>query len=166
MALMPSQQSSRLAASSRTVDLVAPAGFEPLLGGSGESRPLPIRVILQGFFVAWLPTDPVHSRPFPTAPLENVRKRWPSGAIPLAGVRCDAKAARPRLASNTVGAPDVLVRILALLDPSVRGVVADLGERTEYSNAKARTQLGWHPRPFNEIVVCAGSLLANGVVGA
>jgi hypothetical protein len=25
---------------------VAPAGFEPLLGGSGESRPLPIRVIL------------------------------------------------------------------------------------------------------------------------
>ena len=27
-------------------DLVAPAGFEPLLGGSGESRPLPNRVIL------------------------------------------------------------------------------------------------------------------------
>ena len=47
-------------------------GFEPLLGGSGESRPLPIRVILQGFYVAGL-TDPVHFRPFPTAPLENVR---------------------------------------------------------------------------------------------
>ena len=42
---------------------LAPAGFEPLLGGSGESRPLPIRVILQGFFVALFPTDPVHSRP-------------------------------------------------------------------------------------------------------
>jgi hypothetical protein len=33
-------------------DLVAPAGFEPLLGGSGESRPLPIRIILQGFSAA------------------------------------------------------------------------------------------------------------------
>jgi hypothetical protein len=45
-----------------------------MLGGSGESRPLPIRVILQGFFAVWLPTDPVHFRPFATAPLENVRK--------------------------------------------------------------------------------------------
>ena len=26
-------------------NMVAPAGFEPLLGGSGDSRPLPIRVI-------------------------------------------------------------------------------------------------------------------------
>jgi hypothetical protein len=44
----------------------------------GESRPLPIRVILQGFFAAWIPAAPALSRPFPTAPLENVRKsaRW------------------------------------------------------------------------------------------
>jgi hypothetical protein len=54
--------------------VVAPAGFEPLLGGSGESRPLPIRVILQGFFAARIPTGTVRFRPFPTAPLENVRK--------------------------------------------------------------------------------------------
>jgi hypothetical protein len=47
---------------------------EPTLGGSGQSRPLPNRVILSGFFAAWIPASPVHSRPFPTAPLENVRK--------------------------------------------------------------------------------------------
>ncbi len=62
-------------------------------------------------------------------------------------------------------APDLLVRFLALFDPSLRGVVADLGEHTEFSNAKARTVLGWQPRPLEETVVdCARSLLANGLV--
>ena len=57
-------------------------------------------------------------------------------------------------------APDVLVRFLALFDPSLRGVVEDLGERTNYTNAKARTELGWQPRPFDDTVVdCARSLL-------
>jgi hypothetical protein len=57
---------------------IAPAGFEPLLGGSGQSRPLPIRVILQGFSADCFPASPARYRPFPTAPLENVRKsaRW------------------------------------------------------------------------------------------
>ena len=62
-------------------------------------------------------------------------------------------------------APDVLVRFLALFDPSLRGVVSDLGERTTYSNEKARTELGWQPRPFeNTVVDCAQSLLASGIV--
>ncbi len=62
-------------------------------------------------------------------------------------------------------APDVLVRFLALFDPSLRGVVADLGEHTHFSNAKARTELGWQPRPLDETVVdCARSLIANGIV--
>ena len=62
-------------------------------------------------------------------------------------------------------APDLLVRLLALFDPGIRGVVGNLGERTQYSNAKARTQLGWQPRPFEETVVeCARSLLAKGLV--
>ncbi len=38
-----------------------------MLGGSGESRPLPIRVILQGFFAAWIPAYPFRFRLFPTA---------------------------------------------------------------------------------------------------
>jgi hypothetical protein len=42
----PKGGAARINACSKSVFLVAPAGFEPLLGGSGESRPLPIRVIL------------------------------------------------------------------------------------------------------------------------
>jgi dihydroflavonol-4-reductase len=59
----------------------------------------------------------------------------------------------------------VLVRFLALFDPSLRGVVEDLGERTNFSSAKARTELGWQTRPLDDSVVdCARSLLANGTV--
>jgi dihydroflavonol-4-reductase len=62
-------------------------------------------------------------------------------------------------------APDALVRFFALFDPSLRGVTADLGERTQCSGTKARTQLGWEPRPFDQSVVdCARSLIANGIV--
>ena len=62
-------------------------------------------------------------------------------------------------------APDVLVRFLALFDPSLRGVAEDLGDRTEFSNAKARTELGWQPRPLDDTVVdTARSLLASGLV--
>ena len=41
-----------------------------MLGGSGESRPLPIRVILQGFFA---PLAPDQCRPFPALPDRSVR---------------------------------------------------------------------------------------------
>jgi dihydroflavonol-4-reductase len=62
-------------------------------------------------------------------------------------------------------APDVLVRFIALFDPSIRSIVADLGERTQYSAVKARSQLGWEPRPFDQTVVdCAHTLLAKGLV--
>jgi dihydroflavonol-4-reductase len=58
-------------------------------------------------------------------------------------------------------APDALVRFLGLFDPTIRSIAGDLGERTQYSNAKARTELGWEPRPFDETVVdCARSLIA------
>ena len=58
-------------------------------------------------------------------------------------------------------APDVLVRFLGLFDPTIRSVVGSLGERTQYSNEKARSLFGWEPRPFDETVVdCAHSLLA------
>ncbi len=58
-------------------------------------------------------------------------------------------------------APDVLVRFLGLFDPTIRSIVGSLGERTQYSNEKARSLFGWEPRPFDETVVdCAHSLLA------
>jgi nucleoside-diphosphate-sugar epimerase len=78
-----------------------------------------------------------------------------------------ARVLRERLGSDArkvpkLQAPDVLIRFLAIFDPSARTITADLGERTEYSNAKAVTQLGWSPRPLDESIVdCARSLLAN-----
>lgn len=63
--------------------------------------------------------------------------------------------------------PDLLVRVMALFDPSVRSVVGQLGKKTELSNEKARTRLGWSPRPAEETVVdCARSLIDANLAGA
>lgn len=56
--------------------------------------------------------------------------------------------------------PDLLVRAMAIFDPSVRSVVGQLGKKTELSNEKARTLLGWSPRPAETTIVdCARSLI-------
>jgi dihydroflavonol-4-reductase len=53
---------------------------------------------------------------------------------------------------------------MARFDPGLRSVAGDLGHRVEYSTEKARTRLGWSPRPIEETVVdCAESLLRQGV---
>jgi dihydroflavonol-4-reductase len=59
-------------------------------------------------------------------------------------------------------APNILVRLIARLDPSVRSVIAELGQRSDYSTEKAQTLLGWKPRPARESVLdCARSMLAD-----
>jgi nucleoside-diphosphate-sugar epimerase len=56
--------------------------------------------------------------------------------------------------------PNLLVRGMAIFDPGVRSIVGQLGRRTDLSSERARTQLGWSPRPIEETVVeCAQSLL-------
>jgi dihydroflavonol-4-reductase len=63
--------------------------------------------------------------------------------------------------------PNFIVRGLARMDPGLRSVVGDLGQRVEYSTDKARTRLGWTPRPIEETVVdCARSLQRHGVAAA
>jgi dihydroflavonol-4-reductase len=63
------------------------------------------------------------------------------------------------------GVPDLLVRALGLFDPSIRSFTSDLGKRVTLSSEKARTQLGWRPRPAEEtIVACARGLIGNGAV--
>lgn len=58
--------------------------------------------------------------------------------------------------------PDFLVRLMGRFDPSVRGVAKQLGQRVEVSGEKARTRLGWQPRPVEETVAdCGRSLLAR-----
>jgi dihydroflavonol-4-reductase len=56
--------------------------------------------------------------------------------------------------------PNVLVRAMALVDPEVRFVVDELGQKTTYSLANAERRVGWAPRPVQETIVdCARSLL-------
>ena len=60
--------------------------------------------------------------------------------------------------------PNLLVRVMALFDPGIRSVVGGLGKRTELSSEKARTTLGWAPRPIEDsISETAESLIRHGV---
>ncbi len=62
--------------------------------------------------------------------------------------------------------PNWLVRLAALKDPSLRGIVAQLGKDMNASGDKARRLLGWTPRPREEaILASARSLLDLGLAG-
>jgi dihydroflavonol-4-reductase len=74
-------------------------------------------------------------------------------------------AAAAKVPTRTV--PNLLVRGMARFDPGLRSVVGDLGQRVDYSDEKARTRLGWSPRPIEETIVdCARSLMEHGVAAA
>jgi dihydroflavonol-4-reductase len=61
--------------------------------------------------------------------------------------------------------PNLLVRAMALFDPSIRSIVGQLGMRMETSSEKAKTLLGWSPRSSKETIVdCAQSLIDKGDV--
>jgi len=63
--------------------------------------------------------------------------------------------------------PNALVRAMGLFDPGVRAIVGQLGRRTEVSGEKAKTLLGWSPRPTPETILdCSQSLVDQGVVKA
>jgi dihydroflavonol-4-reductase len=58
--------------------------------------------------------------------------------------------------------PNFVVRGMALLDPELRSVTGDLGKEASYSADKAKTRLGWSPRPIEDTIAdCAESLLAR-----
>jgi dihydroflavonol-4-reductase len=63
--------------------------------------------------------------------------------------------------------PNIVVRGMALFDGGIRSVVGSLGKRPELSSEKARSALGWTPRPIEDTVAETGeSLLEHGVVPA
>ena len=63
--------------------------------------------------------------------------------------------------------PNFVVRAMARFDPGLRTVVGDLGKRRLMSSEKAKTRLGWSPRPIEETVVdTAESLMRVGAVAA
>jgi nucleoside-diphosphate-sugar epimerase len=56
--------------------------------------------------------------------------------------------------------PNFVVRGMALVDPSVRTIVGDLGRKTTYSLENARRRTGWTPRPVQDTIAdCGRSLL-------
>jgi dihydroflavonol-4-reductase len=59
----------------------------------------------------------------------------------------------------TRNVPNLVVRAMGLFDPSVRSIVGQLGRDLTYSSEKARTQLGWSPRPVEETVADCGRSL-------
>lgn len=63
-------------------------------------------------------------------------------------------------------APDLLIRVMALFDPSVRTIVGDLGQSPTYTAEKAKTKLGWRPRPIEDSITdTAQSLVERGLAG-
>lgn len=61
--------------------------------------------------------------------------------------------------------PNLAVRAMGLFDPGVRSIAGQLGQRVELSSAKARSQLGWSPRPTEDTIAeCAQSLIDRGVI--
>ena len=63
--------------------------------------------------------------------------------------------------------PNFVVRAMALVDPSVRSVAGELGQKTTYSLENAKRRVEWSPRPVEETVVdCARSLLAQPAAAA
>ena len=62
----------------------------------------------------------------------------------------------------TRSVPNLLVRAMALFDSGIRSIVGQLGKRTDVSGEKARTSLGWSPRPIEDTIAeCGESLLGD-----
>jgi dihydroflavonol-4-reductase len=63
--------------------------------------------------------------------------------------------------------PDFVVKGMALFDGGIRSIVGSLGKRSELSSEKARSRLGWTPRPIEDTIAETGdSLIEHGVVAA
>ena len=61
--------------------------------------------------------------------------------------------------------PNWLMRMVALFDPAVKGVLPELGKHKNTSNEKARRLLGWAPRsPREAVLSTARSLLELGLL--
>ena len=60
----------------------------------------------------------------------------------------------------TLRIPDIFVRLVGLFDRDLGSVTDTLGQKHDYTSAKAQTLLGWRPRPMKETILdCARSLI-------
>jgi dihydroflavonol-4-reductase len=90
------------------------------------------------------------------------RYAWMGELAELLRSRLESPA-RDKVPSRKV--PDLVVRLVGLFDKDLGSVAPRLGQKHDFSSAKAQQMLGWRPRPIEETVLdCAKSLLAEGVV--
>jgi dihydroflavonol-4-reductase len=61
----------------------------------------------------------------------------------------------------TRGVPNLLVRAMALFDPGIRSITNQLGKKLTYSNERARTVLGWSPRPLEQTIAETGRSMVD-----
>lgn len=62
----------------------------------------------------------------------------------------------------TRSVPKLLVRAMGIFDPGIRSIVGQLGKKNDLSSEKAKTRLGWSPRPIEDTIAeCGQSLLDN-----
>lgn len=57
--------------------------------------------------------------------------------------------------------PDLLVKVMGRFDPSVGSIVNQLGKKLTYSSEKARTELGWSPRPVADSIADTGRSMVD-----
>jgi nucleoside-diphosphate-sugar epimerase len=61
--------------------------------------------------------------------------------------------------------PNLLVRGMALFDGGIRSIVGTLGKRTDLTSERAKSTLGWSPRPIEDTIAETGeSLISHGIV--
>jgi dihydroflavonol-4-reductase len=78
-------------------------------------------------------------------------------------LRANLGAAASKVPQRTL--PDFLVRLMGRFDPGVRSITNQLGQKVTYSSEKAKSQLGWAPRPVEETVAeCGRSMVDQGAV--
>ncbi len=86
---------------------------------------------------------------------------WMSQIAEILRASLGARAAKV----PTRKAPDFVLRLVALFDPSVRSVTPSLGKKHTFDSSKAQKMLGFKLRPAKDTVVaCAESLIAKGMV--
>jgi nucleoside-diphosphate-sugar epimerase len=61
--------------------------------------------------------------------------------------------------------PDFVIRLASIVDRDLRNVTRDLGQRRDFTAAKARELLDWRPRTAEETILdCARSLIEHGAI--
>jgi dihydroflavonol-4-reductase len=74
-------------------------------------------------------------------------------------LKADAGAAARKVPTRQL--PNWLMRVVALFNPEVKGLLPELGKHKNASNEKARRLLGWTPRSPREAVLATARSLSE-----